>query len=96
MSSDEEILAEISKQTKNPRSTVEEAPQYPKSQFTVEVLKEKVGEMVWVKCVSDAKPWANNIAMEYWEDYQVSPDEAIMLDKRRFAVILEEPTIVNN
>jgi hypothetical protein len=55
-------------------------------------LTEKVGEKVWVKCVTELGPWANGLQMGFWEDHLVSAEEAILLDERRFAVILATPT----
>lgn len=89
---DATILGEMQVQDENPRSTKKQEPVYAKSQFTVQELQEKVGSNVWVKCVSELEPWAGGIKMKFWDDYYITIEEAIVLDERRFAVILEEPT----
>lgn len=91
MSDNDAILEEMKRQSEDPRKRREVKPVIHKSKFTEEALKKKAGDKVWVKCVSELRPWANEKPMEFWEDYQVSVHEAIILDERRFCVILEEP-----
>ena len=91
MSSDETLLEEMQKLPEDPRRVKKAEPKYAQSKFTKETLAEKTGDKVWVKCVSELGPWANDTQMKFWEDYFVNIEEAIMLDERRFCVILEEP-----
>lgn len=46
---------------------------------------------VWVKCIVDLKPWAEDKPLELWQDYHLKADEAILLEERRFVVILTPP-----
>lgn len=91
MSTDEELFEEMKRQEESPddpRARRTPKPVYAKSEFTVEELTEKFGERVWVKCITDLKPWADNKPLDHWKDYEIPVAEAIALDERRFAVIL--------
>jgi len=91
MSTDDELLAQMAiteESPDDPRQRRVAKPQYPKSTFKPEELKAKVGDRVWVKCVTDAKPWADEKPMLMWKEYFIPVHEAILLDERRFAVIL--------
>jgi hypothetical protein len=61
---------------------------HAKSEFTVDELADKVGERVWIRCISELAPWADEKPLKFWKEYFVKIDEAIALDERRFAVIL--------
>lgn len=89
MSSNAEIEEMMKLQSEDPRKAKPKAQQKAESSFDEKELKEKVGEAVWVKCVSHDKPWAAEKPMEFWQDYKVPVAEAILLDERRFAVILK-------
>ena len=64
-----------------------EIKKYAKSKFTVEELKQ-YGKTVKIVCVSELEPWAGNQKLSYWQEYEVPVEDAVMLDERRFAVIL--------
>lgn len=94
MLDDEQLLEQMALQEESPddlRSKKVSKPQYAKSQYTVTQLQNLVGERVWVRCVSDSQPWADEKPMHQWKDYKVKIEEAILLDERRFAVILLTP-----
>jgi hypothetical protein len=61
---------------------------YAKSEFTQDELAEKCGERVWVRCISELGPWADDKPMRFWKEYFIKIEEAIVLDEKRFAVIL--------
>jgi len=91
MSTDDELLAQMAiteESPDDPRQRRVAKPQYPKSWFKPEELKAKVGDRVWVKCVTDAQPWADDKPMQMWKEYLIPIHEAILLDERRFATIL--------
>ena len=88
MSNDDLILEEMNRQSENPRNRREIQPTYAQSEFTAEELRERFGDKVWVKCVSEREPWANEQKLKLWRDYLIPVEEAILLDERRFAVIL--------
>jgi hypothetical protein len=46
---------------------------------------------VWVRCVTECQPWANDKPLGYWTEHEVSIEEAVLLESRKFAVILETP-----
>ena len=92
MSSNSEIEAQMKLQAEDPRKQKSAQPKFAQSKFDKNELKAKKGETVWVKCVSELGPWASDQQLVFWEDYEVSVEEAIMLDERRFAVILEQPS----
>jgi hypothetical protein len=95
MTTDEALIAEIALQEeatkklrRQPRREIDPVP-------TVEVPKRAhppYQGKLWVKCVSDAEPWANGAKMLYWQDYHVEAEDAFLLEDRQFAVILKEPT----
>jgi hypothetical protein len=93
--SDEELLEQLKIQDESPddpRQRREVKQVFAKSEFTLDELK-KLGDRVWVRCISDAKPHFTDDKgalkpMGYWREYQVTPAEAIMLDERRFVVVL--------
>lgn len=91
MSTDEELLAQMALQEESPddpRQRKLPKPKYAKSEFNVADLKSKVGDRVWVKCITDLKPWADEKPMNMWKDYFIKVEEAIILDEKRFAVLL--------
>lgn len=97
MSTDEELIAQMALQEESPddpRQRRSAKPRYAKSEFNLLDLKSKVGERVWVKCITDLKPWADENPLELWKDYFIKVEEAIMLDEKRFAVILHSQKAV--
>lgn len=48
-------------------------------------------EKVWVKIVSQDKPWSGDRPLEYWCDYQIDLNDALILSERKQAVILKQP-----
>lgn len=91
MSTDEELLAQMALQEESPddpRQRRIPKPKYAVSEFKLDDLKKKVGERVWVKCITDLQPWADEKPMKMWKDYFIKVEEAILLDEKRFAVIL--------
>lgn len=88
---DEELLSQMSLQEESPddpRQRRSAKVVYAKSEYSVAELQAKFGERVWVRCVSECGPWADEKQMKYWKEYYIKIDEAVMLDERRFAVIL--------
>ena len=92
MSSDDEIKAQMKITAENPRKAVQKQQKVEPDKAKVEELTAKAGKKVWVKCVTELQPWANEAPMLYWKDYLVSVEEAVLLDERRFVVILEKPS----
>lgn len=89
--SDEDLLAQMNLQEESPDDPRQRRVQklvFAKSEFSVQELKAKFGERIWVRCVSECGPWADEKQMKYWKEYYIKVDEAVMLDERRFAVIL--------
>jgi hypothetical protein len=93
--SDEDLLAQMKLQEESPddpRQRKVAKQVFAKSDFTVDELT-PLGERIWVRCISDAKPFFTDSKgelrpMAYWREYSVTPEEAVMLDERRFVVIL--------
>jgi hypothetical protein len=54
-------------------------------------VTEQDERLVWVRCVVENQPWANNMPLSFWEDYEITYYEALLLEERRFAVILKSP-----
>lgn len=92
MSSNEEIISQMNITAENPRKAVQKQQKAAADKAKTEELKAKAGEKVWVKCVTELQPWANEAPMLYWKDYLISTEEAVLLDERRFVVILEKPS----
>lgn len=91
MLSDEDLLAQMALQEESPddpRQRRVVKPKYAKSLFNLDDLRAKFGDRVWVKCITDVKPWSDEKPLDMWKDYLIPIHEAIMLDERRFAVIL--------
>lgn len=91
MSTDEELLAQMKLQEESPddpRQRKIVKPKYAVSEFKLDDLRKKIGERVWVKCITDLQPWADEKPMNMWKDYFIKIEEAILLDEKRFAVIL--------
>lgn len=55
------------------------------------VVAEAVEPHVFVRCIVENKPWASRKQMEHWGVYEVTQEEADLLETRRMAVILEIP-----
>lgn len=94
---DEELLKQLELQEESPddpRHRKVKKIVYAKSQYNVDDLREKVGDKVWVKCITDLKPWADEKPLQLWKDYLIKIEEAIMLDERRFAVVLLTPEVL--
>lgn len=66
-------------------------PPLPTSRYLLETLRKTKEGKVLVRCVSSLRPWASGSQMYFWRDYEVTPEEAILLDRRRFCVILQPP-----
>lgn len=45
---------------------------------------------VWVKCVVGNKPWAGEIPLEYWKDYEIKTEDAALFEEKKWAVILNK------
>lgn len=94
MSSDEDLIAQMSLQEESPddpRQRRAQTQQFARSTFNADDLKAKHGARVWVKCISVLGPWADDKQLKFWKDYLVTVDDAIMLEERRFAVLLITP-----
>lgn len=91
MTIDEELLAQMKLTEEgpdDPRKRRVATQKFAKSKYNVDELRERVGDRVMVKCISECEPWANDQPMKHWEDYFVTVEDAVLLDERRFAVIL--------
>lgn len=91
MATDEELLAQMALQEESPddpRQRRVVKPKYAKSEFEIDDLRNKIGDRVWVKCITDLQPWADEKPLKMWKDYFIKIEEAILLDEKRFAVIL--------
>jgi hypothetical protein len=91
MTTDDELLSQMDLQQESPddpnqRKIVKVV--YPKSLYSADDLTKKIGGKVWVKCIVTNDPFADGKPLKFWKDYLLSVDDAIMLDERRFAVIL--------
>lgn len=88
---DESLLAEMERVDGRTGRGRRQAPvpELPKSTFTAEALRAAYGEKVFVKCVSELKPWTSEKQLDFWKDYEVKPEEAIQLERQRMVVILQ-------
>lgn len=59
-----------------------------KREKVVNTIGEKT---VWVKCVSPDKPWTGERPLEFWKDYRIDTEDALIMDQRHQVVILKEP-----
>lgn len=46
---------------------------------------------VSVRCVTDLMPWANGKPLPFWTAHEITYGEAVLLESRKMAVILETP-----
>jgi hypothetical protein len=98
MSIDDELLAQMALQEESPddpRQRRQKKITYAQSEYTAGELKEKVGDRVWIKCISELQPWADDKPLKFWGNYFVTAEDAISLDERRFAVILHSKEALN-
>lgn len=85
MTSDEELIAAI--------IADEATPKKKKSQPIKEdvVVVGDPQRRVFVRCVTDLQPWADGKPLHYWQDYEITMQDAALLESRKHAVILEAP-----
>lgn len=46
---------------------------------------------IWIKCVVENKPWTEERPLDYWRDYETNNADALLLQDRRMAVIIQTP-----
>lgn len=84
-----DVLEQMSLQPENPQETPKRGRlTLNKSEITEQQINSVDGR-IWVKCVTELQPWAEGKPLKFWEDYLITVQEAILLDARRFAVILK-------
>lgn len=83
MQSDAELLEEIAKNPEPEPRRVK--PKIAEKQIVVDGDPDR---KVMVRCVVDCKPWADEKPLDYWTDYEISYKDALLLESKKFAVIL--------
>ena len=86
---DQDVLEEIERieATEKRRGRPPKTLQVPK----VNPQSDGTFRKLWVKCVVDSKPWTKDQQLDHWKNYLIDEDDAVLLDARRFVVILEPP-----
>lgn len=83
MTSDEELIEAIEREEAKPRK--------PKTAPAVEkppVIDGDPERTVRVRCVVESQPWANEMPLHYWKEYDISYKYAVVLEQRRSVVII--------
>jgi len=86
MISDIELAAEIEADELKPKRG-----RPPKAAEVLAKIEGDETRKVWVRCVSENKPWADDAPLDYWKTYEINIKDATLLESRRFVVILETP-----
>lgn len=86
MTTDAELAAAIEAEERNPKKKAKAAPAPQPLKIDGDPKR-----IVPVRCVVHSEPWDSEKALKYWEIYEITYEDAVLLESRHFVVILQAP-----